>query len=46
MLPAPSRRSLVREANALIQKRSAAQPRLSKEAAAALAQLNRALGNR
>lgn len=37
---------LVREADAVIQKRSAANPPLSKEAAAALAQLNRGLGNR
>jgi len=37
---------LVREADALIQKRSVAHPRLSKESAAALAQLNRGPGNR
>jgi len=37
---------LVREADAVLQKRSAAHPRLSKEAAAALAQLDRGLGNR
>ena len=39
-------KQLVREADAVLQKRSAAHPRLSKEIAATLAQLNRGMGNR